>query len=102
MIKHIVMWTILDGIDGRTKAESMALLKSRLEALPGLIPEIQYYEVGFNKSTSEAAYDVVLISHFRSFQDLKIYQDHPEHVKIATLVSSIREKGAVVDFETEG
>ena len=99
MIKHIVMWTIRDGIEGRSKAESMAMLKSQLEELPELIREIKFFEVGFNSNQSDAAYDVILISHFASKKDLQTYQAHPEHVKVAAFVSTIRNKRAVVDFE---
>jgi len=99
MIKHIVMWTIKESAEGRSKQENIDLLKDRLEALPDLIPEIQFYEIGLNISESDSAYDVVLLSHFASQKDLKTYQTHPGHLKVAEFVSNIRDQGAVVDYE---
>ncbi|MBN2104009.1 Dabb family protein [bacterium] len=99
MIKHIVMWTLKEKAEGKSKQENISLLRDRLEALPELIPEIQFYEVGLNISKSDSAYDMVLISHFADQQDLKAYQEHPDHVKVAEFVSRIRDQGAVVDFE---
>lgn len=99
MIKHIVMWTIKENADGKSKQENIRQLKEKLEALPDLIPEIQFYEVGVNFCESDSAYDVALISHFENRSDLKNYQTHPDHVKVAEFVAKIRDRGVVVDYE---
>ena len=97
MIKHIVMWTVKDT--EKRKEENVALLKEKLMALPSLIPEIKGYEVGINLVESAAAFDVVLISEFESWQDLDTYRDHPEHVKVAKFIGTVRDSRAVVDYE---
>ena len=99
MVKHIVMWTIQDNVDGKSKSQLIQELKSKLEALPEMIPEILDYEVGINFNPGESAYDVSLYSEFEDKATLKKYQKHPEHVKVAEFVGSIRDKGVVVDYE---
>ena len=45
MIRHVVMWKLKEVADGRGRMENAALIKSRLETLPALIPEILRLEV---------------------------------------------------------
>ncbi len=99
MIKHIVMWDIKNEHEGKGKHELMLELKKELESLKSKIEEIKHIEVGLNFSGSDAACDVVLYSEFNSREDLKIYQEHPEHVKIAGFVGKIRISRHVVDYE---
>lgn len=99
MVKHIVMWDIKNEYEGRKKQELILELKRELESLGSKIDQIRHIEVGLNQSGSDAACDVVLYSEFDSMEDLKIYQDHPEHVKIAGFVGKIRTSRHVVDYE---
>ena len=99
MIKHIVMWTVKDGVDGKSKKENIQQLKGMLEALPEKINEIRALEVGINFNPSEAAFDIVLYTEFDDRNALQIYQDHPEHVKVKEFVARVRDKRAVVDYE---
>jgi len=98
MVKHIVMWTIQDA-QGRSKEENLKLLKSKLEALPAVIPQIEDYQVGINSMASDAAFDIVLISTFKTWEDLETYKNNPVHVEVADLIANIRDQRAVVDFE---
>ena len=99
MVKHIVMWKLLDHAEGATKKENAVRLKEKLEALKDKISVIQSIEVGLNFNTTEAAFDVALYSEFQSQQDLQTYQKHPEHVRVAALVNKVRLERAVVDYE---
>lgn len=99
MIKHIVMWTIKDGIDGKTKEQNILRLKVMLDNLVGKIPGIKQLEVGVNYNSSPAAFDIVLYTIFKDKEELTIYQDHPEHMKVKEFVSKIADKRAVVDYE---
>ncbi len=98
MVKHVVMWKIKDGHDGLNKSELSLKLKEALEGLKEKIGQIRTMEVGINFSGSEAACDVVLYSSFDTKEDLEIYQKHPDHVKVAELVSQIRTERRVVDY----
>ncbi len=98
MIKHIVMFKFKDSAEGADKVGNIQETKSQLEALPGKIDEIKFFEVGINFSNTNVAYDLVLSSEFDSKDDLYSYQKHPEHVKVADFVSKACENRIVVDY----
>lgn len=100
MIKHIVCWKIKETYEGKTKNENLLRMKHLLEGLISKIDEIQYLEVGINDLTApKDNYDIILITHFNSFDDLNKYQMHPEHLVVADFIKNIRETRACVDYE---
>lgn len=101
MIKHIVMWKLKENANGKNKLENAKIIKTNLEILKTVIPEIKYIEVGINSEEFKNNYDVVLISEFESFKDLDIYQKNAEHLKVADFVKSVAESRTAVDFETD-
>ncbi len=98
MLKHIVMFKVKDSAEGADKGENIQRLKSRLEALPGKIEEIRFFEVGINSINNGVAYDMVLCSEFAGPEELFRYQKHPEHVKVAEFVHKVCENRVVVDY----
>ena len=98
MIKHIVMWTLKDYADGRSKIENLQRFKQALENMAGVIPEIKSLEVGLNFDTSQDAFDIVLTVGLDNAGDLEAYQSHPEHIPVKELAGRIRAKRAVVDY----
>lgn len=101
MIKHIVSWKIKDFAEGNSKSENLKIMQRLMLNLKEKISVIKDIEVGINSlSTDKSDYDIVLISTFKSLQDLKAYQIHPEHVKVADFVGKIRETRACVDYES--
>lgn len=99
MIKHIVMWKLQEFADGRNKLENAKIIKEKLEALVGIIPEIVKLEVGIDILGTSQSYDVVLVSEFKSLEDLNIYANHPEHLKVGEFVGKVREDRIAVDYE---
>ncbi|MFT5121838.1 MAG: hypothetical protein ACI9QL_000764 [Candidatus Omnitrophota bacterium] len=99
MINHIVIWKLKEEADGRSKAEIAAELKTQLEALPDLIPEIQALEIGPNVKAGEFAGDIALYSTFKSLEDLATYANHPEHLKVGAFLKGVVTERRVVDFE---
>ncbi len=81
MIRHIVMWRLNEGCD---KAETAALIKEKLEALKDKIDELVDIQVGININDTVAASDVVLVSTFKSKEDLSAYIIHPEHKAVGS------------------
>ncbi len=100
MVKHIVMWTIKET-DGFSKSQNGLRLKEKLMMLPGLISEIIEFEVGINTIESAAAFDIVLVSAFATWDDLDAYRTHPEHLKVVDFVGQVRQERAVVDYEIQ-
>ena len=76
MIRHIVMWRMAPNCDKERRARD---IKENLEALKDKIDVICDIEVGLNFETSDAASDVVLVSTFKTAEDLNEYQNHPAH-----------------------
>jgi len=97
MIKHIVMFKLKD-FGEEEKLEKANQLKQEVESLKDKIPQIAFIEVGINTSARETAHDAILISEFKTKEDLNIYRDHPEHVKVVEFIRSIVEETAVVDY----
>ena len=99
MIKHIVCWTMKENADGCSKKENMAKVKAALEALKGKIAVVRSLEIGLNFDHTPDAFDISLYAEFNSKDDLKVYQDHPEHLAVVELLRKVRDKKVVVDYE---
>lgn len=98
MLKHIVMWRFKEGAEGKTRREHAQWMKEHLEALVGVIPQIQTLELGINEFPSPAAYDAVLTVTFLSKEDLDTYKVHPAHVAVSEHCEQVREERVVVDY----
>lgn len=92
MIRHIVMWKFRPG----TEAEQEQFL-SGLRALQGVIPQLLRSEVARNIGPDN--YDAVLVSEFRSLEELDAYKNDPRHKAVSALCKSIREDRVAVDYE---
>ena len=99
MIKHIVMWKLKEFAEGKDKGENAKIIKTGLENLQQKINELKFIEVGININNSPQAYDVVLYSQFENVEDLNIYQNHPEHIKVGEFVKKVVNERVVVDYE---
>lgn len=93
MIKHVIMWKFKPE-----EREKMFQFLDGLKALHGQIPQIVDMEVGVDYG-GEGHYDAVLISTFRSKEDLAAYKVDPRHVAVSSLCKSIRTDRVAVDFE---
>ena len=99
MIKHIVMWTLKDQAEGKSKAENLAIMKARLEALPGLVPGVLELEVSTSPFASVPPTDIVLYTVFARKEDLAAYAVHPEHLKVVDFVKAVVAERRVIDYE---
>ncbi len=99
MIHHIVMIKLKPFSGKEEKLQKANEIKSALESLPALIPEIRFYEVGLNIIESVRASDIVLISKFDSIESLEAYKVRTEHQKVITLIGKSAEKITAVDYE---
>ena len=72
MVKHIVLYTLKEGVD---KEDAVKLIASVLEPLVGKIPGLLHMEIrrAFN------GMDYALYSEFESQEALKAYAAHPLH-----------------------
>lgn len=93
MIVHVVMWKFKTGEEKRADA-----FLAGLESLKNIIPQIVEMQIGKNVNPKNE-FDAVLVSKFKSFSDLEIYKNHPEHKKVSALCKEIRTDRQAVDFE---
>jgi hypothetical protein len=98
MINHVVLFKLKDYPEAE-RPMIIAEMKSLLEGLKGKIDELKYIEVGVNYELNSKSYDMVLISHFNSVEELDKYRVHPEHKKVLDRFSEFRLERAAVDFE---
>lgn len=94
------MWKIKDSHEGMDKNEIMDRVKKDLEGLKNFIPEIKTMEIGRNSNELPTSFDIALYSEFESMEDLEIYKEHPEHVKVAQFIRQVTADAVVVDYET--
>lgn len=99
MVKHIVMWNVVDSHQGMGKKELLGEIKKRIEALKGVVPQIREIEVGFDFNGSDAAFDIALYSVFDDRAALDAYQVHPAHEEVKKFVGAVTTARAVADYE---
>lgn len=93
MICHIVFWKLKE----ENKAENVAIIKQRLEALVGIVPGLLDANVGLNYNGGD--YDAALVSHLESKEALDGYAVHPAHVEVKQFVHAVAVARQSVDYE---
>ena len=81
MVKHVILWTLKE-LSEEEKKSVKAGIKKELENLKGRIPGLLEIKVVTNGLPGSTA-DVMLDSLFESYEALKAYSTHPEHVAVA-------------------
>lgn len=94
MLVHIVCWKYKAEAAGNLRDEHRA----KLRALPSIIPNIMTFDVGEDILHLERSFDTGLVIHFPDRDALDLYNDHPEHQKVAVMGREIAEKVVSVDF----
>jgi hypothetical protein len=100
MYKHLVLWKLKESADGMTKPELAVEVKRKLDSLPGIISEVEEYEVGINIGAYGASFfDVGLISSFLDEEAFKRYCVYPEHDAVVAYIQSVTVAEEIVDYE---
>lgn len=99
MIKHIVMWKIVDHYQNMEKEQLLQEMRKKLLALPQHISEIIQFDVDINIVSSAAHFDISLFSTFHSIDTLTAYQLHPKHIEVAQFIQAIASERTVIDAE---
>jgi len=98
MIRHIVSWKLISE-DAEGKAAGFDTIRTALEALPELIPEIRALQVGRNIAYPDSNWDVVLVADYDSLDALEAYQVHPDHQAAVAIIRPLVAQRSNVDFE---
>ena len=97
MINHVVLFKLREYSE-EEKLAVITELKSKLYALKDKIAELKFIEVGENYELDAKSYDLALLSHFDSLEDLDKYRVHPEHLKVVERIGQTTVARAAVDF----
>ena len=102
MIRHIVLVSVAQDTQDETIAEIFSGLAALVEAIPGA----RNFAGGRSRSPEnlERGYTHGFTIDFESWDDLRTYADHPEHVDLGSRLLSHAKGGAdgliVLDVET--
>lgn len=99
MINHVVLFKLKKYESESEKQTIIGKIEDALLSLSGKIDELKYIEVGVNYDLSAKSYDICLITHFESIDQLDVYRIHPEHVKVAEFIGQHAVDRAAVDYE---
>ena len=92
MVKHIVVYTLKEGVD---KDAAVALIASKLEPLVGRIPGLRHLEV----RRCFAGVDYALYSEFDAPEDVKNYRAHPLHQEAKSHFHHLLQTRVSADYE---
>jgi hypothetical protein len=99
MINHVVLFKLKKYDSESEKQTVISKIEDALLSLSGKIDELKYIEVGVNYDLAAKSFDICLISHFESVDQLDAYRIHPEHLKVAELIGQHAVERAAVDYE---
>ncbi len=78
------------------KPQAIKEIKLALENLVGIIPGLIEMKI---RPTLDGKIDYVLYSVFENEESLKLYKDHPEHLKVKPIVHDYIVDRVAADFE---
>ena len=74
MVRHIVVYTLKEGVD---KEQAVQIIRDALEPLTQVIPGLTHMEI---RRTYQGGMDYALYSEFDSRESLQNYAQHPAHL----------------------
>ena len=92
MIRHIVLYTLKEGVD---KPQAVGIVASALEPLVGKIPGLRHMEI----RRCYAGMDYALYSEFDHAEDVKNYRAHPLHQEAKSHFHHLLETRFSADYE---
>lgn len=98
MIRHIVMFKLVEFPSLIEKQAKMTEIKEKLEALKNIIQELHFIQVDFNINPEET-WDLILTTELASIEDLNSYANHPAHLAVAkSIIGPVKADRACVDY----
>ncbi len=99
MVKHIILWNLKEEYTDAQREEIKKNAKVALEALVGKVPGLLDLKLQINYLPTSNA-EMMLDSTLESFDALKAYATHPDHVAAADkFVRPFTSKRSCLDFE---
>lgn len=99
MIRHIVWWTLKPEAEGRSAAENAKLIKEQGLALLSKVDSLKSIEISYElQPTTTMPVHLVLVSTHDDMAGLKAYAEHPEHLKLGTLIKAAADSRQAIDY----
>lgn len=98
MIRHIVAWNLKDEFTDEEKERHANKIKTELESLGGKIAGLVSIKVSI-VPTESSDREIILETLFTSENALKLYKEHPAHLKAGEFVRSVVKDRVALDFE---
>ncbi len=92
MVKHIVLYTLKEGLD---KESAVKMIASCLEPLVGKIPGLLHLEV----RQAYNGMDYALYSEFESRDALSVYAKHPLHLEAKKHFFHLLDRRVAADYD---
>jgi hypothetical protein len=77
MIRHLVLFKLNEGV--KRDEPRVAAGDAAFQALGDTIPELKYWQCGWNITDRDIAYDYAIVSDVEDRDALQRYIAHPEH-----------------------
>lgn len=92
MFRHIVLFRFSDS------EECIPVVREKLLKLKALIPEIVEMEFGADELHTQRSFDAALVVTFRSEEDYRVYDEHPDHAEVRKYIHAHRLGSQTVDY----
>lgn len=79
--------------------ESIEKAKAVLLSMEGKIEVLRGMQVKEDIRRGESSYDILLITHFSTMEDMESYLLNPFHIEVSKYIAGVLESGASVCFE---
>lgn len=80
--------------------ENIQKVKDALLSMKGKIDVLHSIQVEANIRQGAGSYDILLMTHFFSLEDMETYLIHPLHVEIAKYIVEVMDSSASVCYES--
>jgi hypothetical protein len=94
MVRHIILYKFRTSVSEEQRQNAI----NTLRALGQSIPEVREWSIGEQALPSSKAYDLAQVSGFENLESLERYRNHPNHIRVKSLLSEIAD-WVVVDYE---
>ena len=98
MLRHIVMWKLMDEALGADKAANLRQAEELLMSCAQIVPGIRTFEVALSMPGLACDCDLVLHMLVDDAQVLAAYQNHPDHVAIKPFMKAVVQERRCMDF----
>jgi Stress responsive A/B Barrel Domain len=99
MIRHVVLWRLMDELRDDANSVDMASIKQNIAAMCAQIPGLLCADIARVHGGAADSADLVFYSEFEDWASLHGYEEHPLHLEFRRLIGPLRTERRVADYE---